>query len=70
MDYIDLAASYQLELGPSALTLRLGINNITDEDPPLVGQGNAPSVFANGNTFPQVYDTLGRLIFLNATADF
>jgi len=26
-------------------------------------------VFGNGNTFPQVYDTLGRYIFINVTAD-
>jgi len=27
-------------------------------------------VFCNGNTFPQVYDTLGRYVFLGLTADF
>ena len=25
--------------------------------------------YANGNTWPQVYDTLGRYVFLNVTAD-
>jgi outer membrane receptor protein involved in Fe transport len=69
-DYLDLAAAYRLELGPSALTMRLGINNLTDEEPPLVTQATCPSVFCSGNTFPQVYDTLGRTVFFNVTADF
>ena len=54
----------------SSLTGRLGINNILDKDPPLVGQDTCPAVFCNGNTFPQVYDTLGRYVFLGLTADF
>jgi outer membrane receptor protein involved in Fe transport len=48
----------------------LGINNLTDEDPTVVGQDSCPNVFCSGNTFPQVYDTLGRTVFLNVTADF
>jgi iron complex outermembrane recepter protein len=70
--YIDLSSSYTFsEVGMfSSLTGRLGINNITDKDPPLVGQSNCPSVLCNGNTFPQVYDTLGRFVFLGLTADF
>ena len=70
--YIDLSAAYTFqELGAfSSVTGRLGINNLMDKDPPLVGQDNCPSVFCNGNTFPQVYDTLGRFVFLGLTADF
>ena len=71
-DYLDLSAQYTFsDLGPfSNLTGRLGINNVTDKDPPVVGQSNCPSVFCNGNTFPQVYDTLGRYVFAGITADF
>ncbi|HZF25230.1 MAG TPA: TonB-dependent receptor [Steroidobacteraceae bacterium] len=65
--YFDLAASYTFA---GSITARIGINNITDEDPPLVGQSSCPSVFCNGNTFPQVYDTLGRYAFFSVTADF
>ncbi|HEY0683966.1 MAG TPA: TonB-dependent receptor [Steroidobacter sp.] len=70
--YIDLSASYTFqEMGPvNSLTGRLGINNVMDKDPPLIGQDNCPSVLCNGNTFPQVYDTLGRFIFVGLTADF
>ncbi len=70
--YFDLTGSYTFsEVGVfSNLTGRLGINNILDKDPPLVGQDTCPAVFCNGNTFPQVYDTLGRYVFLGLTADF
>ncbi len=70
--YFDLTGSYTFsEVGVfSNLTGRLGINNILDKDPPLVGQSTCPAVFCNGNTFPQVYDTLGRYVFLGLTADF
>jgi outer membrane receptor protein involved in Fe transport len=53
-----------------SVNARLGINNLLDKDPPLVGQDTCPAVFCNGNTFPQVYDTLGRFVFLGLTADF
>jgi outer membrane receptor protein involved in Fe transport len=66
-NYFDLAASYTFA---GSITARIGINNITDEDPPLVGQSSCPSVYCNGNTFPQVYDTLGRYAFFSVTADF
>ena len=35
----------------------------------LRGDLAAAGVFCNGNTFPQVYDTLGRFVFLGLTAD-
>jgi outer membrane receptor protein involved in Fe transport len=64
--YLDLSASYNWRM----LTGRIGINNLLDKDPPLVGQGNATAVFTNGNTFPQVYDALGREVFLSLTSTF
>ena len=54
----------------SNVTGRLGINNVLDKDPPLIGQNSCPGVLCNGNTFPQVYDTLGRFVFMGMTADF
>jgi iron complex outermembrane recepter protein len=64
--YFDLAASYNW----NKMSFRLGINNVLDKDPPLVGQANCPPVFCSGNTFSQVYDTLGRYVFAGLTADF
>jgi outer membrane receptor protein involved in Fe transport len=70
--YLDVQGSYNFsEVGVfKSLNARLGINNLLDKDPPVVGQDTCPAVFCNGNTFPQVYDTLGRFVFLGLTADF
>src|SRR6266496_1454383 len=63
-DYFDIAASWTIN---KTLSVRAGINNIFDKDPPIVSSALAdPSIFGNGNTFPQLYDTLGRLVFVNA----
>ena len=53
-----------------AYSVRPGINNVLDEDPPLGGQGSVPTAVGNGNTFPQVYDALGRYVFMGLTAKF
>lgn len=64
-DYLDLAATYNFT---KKIALAGGINNVFDRDPPLssqlaTGQGN-------GNTYPSVYDSLGRRIFVSLTAKF
>jgi len=67
-DYFDLAASWNVN---KTFTVRAGINNIFDKDPPIVSSILAdPAIFGNGNTFPQMYDTLGRLVFVSAVAKF
>jgi outer membrane receptor protein involved in Fe transport len=66
--YFDLAAVWTID---KTFTLRGGVNNIFDRDPPIVDSTIAdPAIFGNGNTFPQIYDTLGRLVFMNLTAKF
>jgi iron complex outermembrane recepter protein len=63
--YFDIAGAWQMT---DTFSLRLGINNVLDEDPPVssaVGTG-----FGNGNTYPQVYDALGRYGFFAVTATF
>jgi outer membrane receptor protein involved in Fe transport len=69
-NYFDLTATYRLK---DKYTFRVGVNNIFDKTPPLVDSENysisAPP-FGNGNTYPQVYDPLGRVIFMGVTADF
>ena len=64
-NYLDLAASYALT---KKIMLRAGVNNVFDRDPPLSGIVGAG--FGNGNTYPQVYDALGRRFFFNLTAGF
>jgi outer membrane receptor protein involved in Fe transport len=67
-NYLDLAGSWRID---KTFSLTAGINNLTDKDPPIVSQTLAgPSIFGNGNTFPGVYDTLGRFVFLNLQAKF
>jgi iron complex outermembrane recepter protein len=66
-DYFDLFASWN---ATKALTVRAGINNLFDKDPPVASQGVLAASFGNGNTYPQVYDALGRRVFFNATYKF
>jgi iron complex outermembrane recepter protein len=64
-DYFDLVASWN---ATKNFTVRGGVNNVLDKDPPITSIGNLPAF--NGNTFPQGYDALGRMFFLNVTAKF
>jgi len=66
-DYFDLTLTARVA---QRLSLRLGANNVFDRDPPLAGGQVIPAGFGNGNTFPQVYDALGRYLFAGFTVDF
>jgi iron complex outermembrane recepter protein len=63
--YFDLAGNWDLY---ENTRLRFGVNNILDQDPPI--SANVGAGFGNGNTYPQVYDALGRFVFIGATVDF
>jgi outer membrane receptor protein involved in Fe transport len=65
--YIDLAASWNVTKN---WTLRAGVNNLFDRDPPIVSNNIAGPPFGNGNTYPQVYDCCGRNLFVSVTAKF
>ena len=62
--YFDLSASYTFKKNYS---VRVGVKNLFDKDPPLAVTG-AP--FGNGNTYPVIYDSLGRQLSLNLSATF
>jgi len=64
-NYIDIAGTYSFL---ENYELRVGINNVMDEDPPLSTQVGSGA--GNGNTYPQVYDALGRYVFMGVTAKF
>lgn len=56
---------------------RLGVNNILDREPPIIGSNGSAAginactgVFCSGNTFPNVYDAMGRYVFAGVTLDF
>lgn len=64
--YFDLAMTAKVHKG---ITLRAGVNNLFDADPPVIAQGLLSS-FGNGNTYPGVYDVAGRSPFIGFTAAF
>jgi outer membrane receptor protein involved in Fe transport len=70
-NYFDLAGTFRVG---DNYAFRLGVNNIFDREPPIIGANgstsNCPGVVCSGNTFPQVYDALGRYIFAGVTLDF
>jgi iron complex outermembrane recepter protein len=66
-NYIDLGATMKVR---DNYTLRIGVNNVFDKDPPLVGSDYCPAGQCNGNTFPQVYDALGRYFFAQISAQY
>ena len=66
-DYFDLSGTWNVSEG---LSLGAGMNNIFDKNPPLLASGGivgGPTGPLNGNTFPGVYDPLGRYTWVNAT---
>jgi iron complex outermembrane recepter protein len=68
--YLDLSADMPVT---KEVTMTLGVNNIADKDPPLVPSGTfsaCPTVGCNDNTWPGMYDTMGRYIFLHVEAKF
>ena len=65
--YVDLTANFTVH---NNLNFRVGVNNVFDKDPPIIGSSNCPVGPCNGGTFPQVYDALGRFVFVGLTADF
>ncbi|MFI4895369.1 MAG: TonB-dependent receptor domain-containing protein [Steroidobacterales bacterium] len=62
-NYFDIEAEWHVS---KMLTLRAGINNVTDKDPPIM---SLPAVAGSGyaNTLPP-YDMLGRQLFASFTA--
>lgn len=61
--YLDLSAQFSF-LDNSDITL--GINNVLDEEPPMVGG----TLSENANTIPGFWDPLGRYIFTSVTFRF
>lgn len=60
-DIFDAMASWTFD---DRVTLRAGVNNIADEDPPYF------TSYSNSNTDPSTYDVLGRRFFVGLNAKF
>jgi outer membrane receptor protein involved in Fe transport len=65
--YVDLYASYRFA---DRYLLSFGAMNVTDKDPPVVGNEAAATDFNSGNTFPSSYDVLGRVYTLQVNMQF
>jgi iron complex outermembrane receptor protein len=72
--YFDLALTARIG---DHYQFRLGVNNIFDKPPPIIGSNGSTSdinacaaIYCNGNTYPGTYDALGRYIFAGVTLDF
>ena len=66
-DYFDLAATWEVA---EWATLRSGVNNIFDEEPPIAGAAAGPSIEGTGNVFPGLYDHLGRYWYFGVSVGF
>jgi outer membrane receptor protein involved in Fe transport len=65
--YFDLSLSARVG---DKYNFRVGANNIFDKSPPVAAGDVVGPPFGNGNTFPQVYDAMGRFLFAGVTVDF
>ena len=63
-NYFDVFGSWNVT---DMANVRLGINNVLDNDPQI---NASVGTTGNGNTYPQVYDALGRFIFGGMTVKF
>lgn len=67
VSYFDL--SMTADVGDN-FKFRLGANNLLDKTPPLTAGAACPAGPCNGNSWAQVYDSLGRYVYAGVTLDF
>jgi iron complex outermembrane recepter protein len=65
-DYLDMDVGFDLG---SHVNLRMGVNNLFDRQPPIIGF-NANPLLVNGNMLAATYDTFGRYLFVGLTAKY
>jgi outer membrane receptor protein involved in Fe transport len=66
-DYFDLSGSWSVG---EWMTVRAYIANVTDEEPPVVGNEAGDTRSNSGNTFPSVFTALGRTYSLGVSFRF
>ncbi len=67
-DYLDLYVSYFL--WDERIRLSLGVDNLTDEEPPILGNESGDTSSNFGNTYPSNYDIYGRTYTFGARLSF
>lgn len=66
--YFDVSAFWDVN---EFVELRAGVNNVLDNDPPLLPQyGPTPTTNTEGNTVAGVYEAAGRFVFVGAKFSF
>ncbi|MDE1146060.1 MAG: TonB-dependent receptor [Azospirillaceae bacterium] len=65
VSYLDLGVSMPLA---DDLSLRVGVNNVFDKDPPLTASTGGQ--VSNGAFYSGIYDALGRYVFTNVSMRF
>ena len=66
-DYLDLSASFQIN---EDLVISGLVTNLANKNPPILGNNTGTTAFNSGNTFPSLYDTLGRVYSVNVKVNF
>jgi len=67
-DYMDVAVTWNVWKN---VAFRFGVNNVFDRDPPICDSTSiCGAPFGNGDTYPEVYDALGRKVFTGLTMSF
>jgi len=66
-DYFDLSFGYTYK---DWARFSLLVTNIADEDPPILGNETGSTSFNSGNTFPSLFDVVGRQYALNLKLSF
>ena len=64
VNYVDLSGNWKVK---DNLTLRAGVNNVLDRDPPVL---SSSVITSGGPNASPAYDLLGRTFFFGLTADF
>ncbi len=66
-NYLDLSAGYNYK---DYARIAILISNLTNEDPPILGNETGSTSFNSGNTFPSLFDSLGRTYSVNLRLTF
>lgn len=66
-NYFDLTARYEVN---ENFTMAIGVQNMFDKQPPLVGNTLGTTSYNSGNTYPSTYDALGRRFSVTAHVKF
>jgi outer membrane receptor protein involved in Fe transport len=54
----------------SGFRFQIAVDNVFDQDPPIVGQSAGPTDQNSGNTFPGQFDTIGRALTVSLSKKF